>query len=183
MCLNEDEQHQDRKPLVTDDKNNRRNQHVMHSSRKYQCDVHTEQINARQGVNDDINKNGYQQLEGEKNNSSRNTDDINKMMCNLLLHQSAHDVEIDTFKRDPMEYHYFMSALQKPWRRKLVIHMVDWFIFLSLQKDKQKKPSNMVFSNHQKRDMQELKYCWNNIMGLHKGYSLLTIEKSKLGHY
>ena len=61
-------------------------------------------------MNHDINKNRYQQLEGDKKNSSRSTDDINKMMCNLLLHQSAPNVEIDKFKGDPLEYHYFMSV-------------------------------------------------------------------------
>ena len=34
MYLNDDEQHHDRKPPVADDKNDRRNQHVKHSSRK-----------------------------------------------------------------------------------------------------------------------------------------------------
>ena len=100
MSLNEDDQHHDRKPLVIDDQNNRRTQHVKRSSRKYQRDDHTEQIHVRQNVNDDINKNGYQQLEGDKSNLSRSTDDINKMMCNLLLHLSDPDMEIDTFKGD-----------------------------------------------------------------------------------
>ena len=61
-------------------------------------------------MNYDISKNGYQQLEGDKNNSSRNTDYIIKMMCNLQLRPSVPDVEIDTFKEEPLEHHYFMSA-------------------------------------------------------------------------
>ena len=69
-------------------------------------------------MNDDINKNGYQQLEGDNNNLSRSTDDIKKMMCNLLLHQTAPDVEIDTFKEDPLEYHYFMSAFTEAVGKK-----------------------------------------------------------------
>ena len=133
-------------------------------------------------MNDDINKNGYQQLEGDKNNSSRSTDDINKMMCNLLLYQSAPDAEIDTFKGYPLEYHYFMSLFTEAAEKKLVIHMVDWYISLSLQKEKQRKPSKTAFSSHQKGDKQELKYCWNNIMGIYTGYSLLTVVKSKLGY-
>ena len=60
MYLNEDGQHHDREPPVVDDNNNRRNHDVKHSSRKYQCNAPTEQTNARQSVNDDINKNGYQ---------------------------------------------------------------------------------------------------------------------------
>ena len=97
MYLNEDEQLHDGKPSVTDDKNNRRNQNVKHSLRKYQHQ--TEQINASWSVNNDINKNGYQQHEGDKNNSSRNTDGINKMICNLLLHQSAPDMEIQSINQ------------------------------------------------------------------------------------
>ena len=61
MNLNEDDQHQDRKPPFIDDQNNR-TQHIKHSSRKYQYDDHREQIHTRQSVNNDINKNGYQQL-------------------------------------------------------------------------------------------------------------------------
>ena len=70
-------------------------------------------------MNNDINKNGYQQLEGDKNNSSRSTDDINKMMCNLLLYQSALDVEKDTFKSDLLEYHYFMSVFTEAVEKKV----------------------------------------------------------------
>ena len=40
MSLNEDNQHQDRKPPVIDDQ--KRTQHVKHSPRKYQHDDHTE---------------------------------------------------------------------------------------------------------------------------------------------
>ena len=70
-------------------------------------------------MNSDINKNGYQQLEGDKNNSSRSTNDINTMMCNLLLYQSALDVEIDTVKGDPFEYHYFMSVFTEAVDKKV----------------------------------------------------------------
>ena len=119
MSLNKDDQHHDRKPPVIDDQNNRRTQHVRHSSRKYQHDDHTEQIHRRWSVNNDINKNGYQQIEGDKNNSSRITKDINKMMYNLLLHHSAPDVEIDTFKGDPLEYHYFMSLFIEAVEKKI----------------------------------------------------------------
>ena len=70
-------------------------------------------------MNSDINENGYQQLEGDKNNSSRSTNDINTMMCNLLLHQSALDVEIDTVKGDPFEYHYFMSVFTEAVEKKV----------------------------------------------------------------
>ena len=70
-------------------------------------------------MNNDINKSGYQQLEGDKNNSSKSTDDINKMMCNLLLRQSAPDVEIDTFKGDLLKYHYFMSVFTKAVEKKV----------------------------------------------------------------
>ena len=86
---------------------------------KYQRDDHTEQTHARQSVKDDVNKTGYQQLERYKNNSSRSTDNINKMICNQLLHPSAPDVEIDTFKGDPLEYHYFMSVFTESVEKKI----------------------------------------------------------------
>ena len=69
-------------------------------------------------MDDDINKNGCQQLEGDNNNLNRSTDDIKKMMCNLLPHQTAPDVEIDTFKGDPLEYHYFMSVFTEAVEKK-----------------------------------------------------------------
>ena len=70
-------------------------------------------------MNNDINKNGHQQLEGDKINSSRSTDDINKMMCNLLLHQSAPDVGIDIFKEDTLEYHCFMPVFREAAEKKI----------------------------------------------------------------
>ena len=69
-------------------------------------------------MNDDINKNGYQQLKSDNNNLSRSTDDIKKMMCNLLLHQTAPDMEINTFKENPLEYHYFMSVFTEAAEKK-----------------------------------------------------------------
>ena len=169
MSLNEDNQHQDRKPPVIDDQ--KRTQHVKHSPRKYQHDDHTEQIHTRQSVNNDINKNGYHQLEGDKNSSSRSTDDINKMMCNLLLHQSTPDVEIQAHSK-VIHWNIIISCLylQKLWRRKLVIHMVDWCISLSFQRKKQRKRSNIAFSSHQKGGIKELNYCWNNIVVIHTGF-------------
>ena len=59
--------------------------------------------------------------------------------------------------------------------------MVDWYVSLSLQKESQRKPSNIVLSSQQKGDTQELKYCWNN-MGIHTRYLQLTFAKSKVGH-
>ena len=58
-------------------------------------------------------KDEHRQLGISKKILSRSSDDVSKMICNLLRQQSAPDVEIDTFKGDPLEYHYFMSVLQK----------------------------------------------------------------------
>ena len=169
MCLNEDEQHQDRKPLVTDDKNNRRNLHVMHSSRKYQCDVHTEQINARQGVNDDINKNGYQQLEGDKNNSSINTDDIKKMMCNLLLHQSAW-----RFKVYPLKYHYFMSVVTETVEKKISDPHGRLVRLLNFKKGEAKKTIKHFIQQPSRKGYGRAKTLLEQHYGNHTGYLLLT---------
>ena len=35
------------------------------------------------------------------------------MMCDLLCHQSAPEVEIETFRGDPLEYHYFISVFRE----------------------------------------------------------------------
>ena len=34
-------------------------------------------------------------------------------MCDLLRHQSAPEVEIETFRGDLLEYHYFISVFRK----------------------------------------------------------------------
>ena len=38
------------------------------------------------------------------------TPDLSRMMCDLLHHQSRPEVEIETFRGDPLEYHYFISV-------------------------------------------------------------------------
>ena len=35
------------------------------------------------------------------------------MICDLLRHQSAPEVEIETFRGDPLEYHYFISVFRE----------------------------------------------------------------------
>ena len=56
---------------------------------------------------------------------NKNTEELSQMMCNLLRHQSAPNVEIEIFTGNPLDYHYFMSVFKKPWSRKLMIHMED----------------------------------------------------------
>ena len=136
-------------------------------------------------MNDDINKNGYQQIEGDKNNSSIYTDDVNKMMCNLLVHQSASDVEIDTFKRDPLEYHYFMSVFTEAVEKKISDPHGRLVRLLNLKEGEAKetvkhyiKPSNI--SSHQK-GYGRAKILLEQHYGNHTRYSMLTV-KSKLGY-
>ena len=38
-------------------------------------------------------------------------------MRNLLFHQSTADVEIDTFKVDPLEHYYFMSVFTEAMKK------------------------------------------------------------------
>ena len=42
--------------------------------------------------------------------NTKNTEERSQMMCNLLRHQSAPNVEIQTFTGNPLDYHYFMSV-------------------------------------------------------------------------
>ena len=41
------------------------------------------------------------------------------MMCDLLRHQSAPEVEIETFRGDPLEYHYFISVFSEEVELKI----------------------------------------------------------------
>ena len=142
-----------KKPAVIDDQNNR-TQQVKHSSRKYQRDDHTEQIHARWSDDDIKNLKKTRATQAEVF-----TDNTDKMMCNLLLHQSAPGVEINTFKGDPLKYYYFMPVFTDTVGKKISDDTHDRLVIsLSLQK-KQRKPSNTAFSSHKKGDMQELKYC------------------------
>ena len=52
-----------------------------------------------------------------KNN--RNTEELSQMMCNLLRHQSAPNVEIETFTGNPLDYHYFMPVFKEPVEYKI----------------------------------------------------------------
>ena len=38
---------------------------------------------------------------------------ISRMICYLLCHQSAPEVEIETFRGDPLEYYYYISVFRE----------------------------------------------------------------------
>ena len=44
--------------------------------------------------------------------NTKNTEELSQMMCNLLCHQSASNLEIETFTGNPLHYHHFMSSIQ-----------------------------------------------------------------------
>ena len=48
-----------------------------------------------------------------KTESSDVSPDLSRMICDLLLHQSSPKVEIDIFRGDTLEYHYFILVLRK----------------------------------------------------------------------
>ena len=53
-------------------------------------------------------------IEGRsKTKSSDVSPDLSRMMCDLLHHQSAPEVEIETFRGDLLEYHYFISVFRE----------------------------------------------------------------------
>ena len=57
-----------------------------------------------------------QQVNTEERCKTRSSDvspDLRRMMFDLLHHQSAPEVEIKTFRGDPLEYHYFMSVFRE----------------------------------------------------------------------
>ena len=41
------------------------------------------------------------------------------MLCNLLHHQSAPNVQIESFTGNPLDYHYFMSVFQETVEYKI----------------------------------------------------------------
>ena len=45
--------------------------------------------------------------------NTKNTKELSQMMCNLLRHQSALNVQIKTFPGNPMDYHYSMSVFKE----------------------------------------------------------------------
>ena len=44
--------------------------------------------------------------------NTKNTEELNQMMCNLLHHQSALNVKTETFTGNPLDYHYFMTVFK-----------------------------------------------------------------------
>ena len=51
-----------------------------------------------------------------KNNE--NTEELSQMMCSLLCHKSAPNVEIET-TGNPLDYHYFMSVFKEAVEYKI----------------------------------------------------------------
>ena len=48
-----------------------------------------------------------------KTESSDVSPDLSRMICDLLLHQSSLKVDIDIFRGDTLEYHYFILVFRK----------------------------------------------------------------------
>ena len=51
--------------------------------------------------------------------NTKNTKELSQMMCNLLRHLSASNVEIKTFTGNPMDYHYSMSVFKEVLEYKI----------------------------------------------------------------
>ena len=45
--------------------------------------------------------------------------EMSRMLCGLLRQQSAPDVDIQTFRGDPLKYHFFMSSFREAVERKV----------------------------------------------------------------
>ena len=50
---------------------------------------------------------------------NKNSSELSQMICNLLHHQSAPNVEIETFTGNPLDYHYFMSVFKETVEYKI----------------------------------------------------------------
>ena len=44
---------------------------------------------------------------------------VSKMMCQLLKQQSAPDIDIDVFSRNPMDFHYLMAVFNEIVEKKV----------------------------------------------------------------
>ena len=51
--------------------------------------------------------------------NTKNTEELSQMMCNLLHHQSAPNVEIEIFTGNPLDYHYFMTVFKEAVEYKI----------------------------------------------------------------
>ena len=51
--------------------------------------------------------------------NTKNTEELSQMMFNLLRHQSAPNEEIETFKGNSLDYHYFMSGFKEAVEYKI----------------------------------------------------------------
>ena len=51
--------------------------------------------------------------------NTKNTEELCQMMCNLLCHQSATNMEIETFTGNPLDYQYFMSVFKEAAEYKI----------------------------------------------------------------
>ena len=103
-------------------------------------------------------------------------------MCNLLLRQSAPDVEIDTFKGDPLKYHYFMSVFTKAVEKKVSYTHGRLMLLLKFTEREPKETIKHCIQQPPKRIHARAKILLEHIMGIHTGYLLLTVVKSKLDH-
>ena len=48
-----------------------------------------------------------------KTKSSDVSPDLSRMICDLLRHQEAPEIEIETFRGDPLEYYYIISVFRE----------------------------------------------------------------------
>ena len=63
-------------------------------------------------------KDGRAKLRSTMKNT-KNTEELTQMMCNLLCHQSAPNVELETSTGNPLDYHYLMSVFKETMRYKI----------------------------------------------------------------
>ena len=69
-----------------------------------------------QKENDGCSGRSISQVNTERVSRTRSSDlsqDLSGMMCDLLYHKSAPEVEIKTFRGGPLEYHYFFAVFRE----------------------------------------------------------------------
>ena len=61
--------------------------------------------------------------------NTKNTEELSQMMCNLLRHQSAPNVEIKTLQEIQWTTTIPCQYSKKLWSTKSMIHSKDWYDF------------------------------------------------------
>ena len=112
--------------------------------------------------------------EGSKRRPSDVSSNLSRMMCDLLHHQSAPEVEIKTFRGDPLEYHYFISVFGKVVELKIDDSHGRLVWLLKYTEGESRDTIKHCIQQTQKVGIKKQSCCWKDIMEIHIKFWQLT---------